>query len=188
MATAPITPEDIKNAPEIIKIPNTLIMDKDGTMAREWVYFFNDISRAVDQQITANLPELTQKLLDSVAEIIRLDNDAELTNVELAYAINDIANNRVDIDGNTNTIAANRADIDGNIAILTGQAISISNLNTALNAETSKVAALQTKTSNQAIEILSLDSRLQSAENTATNQADAIAALINRVVALETAP
>lgn len=105
MATEPLPkPDDIKNAPNIIKIPNTLIMEKDGTMAREWIYFFNDIGRAVDQQITANLPELTQKLLDSVANIIRLDEDTASTNLELAYAINDIATNRADI-------AANKADI-----------------------------------------------------------------------------
>lgn len=105
MATEPLpTPEAIKDAPNIIKIPNTLIMEKDGSISREWIYFFNGISRAVDQQITANLPELTQKLLDSVADIIRLDEDTASTNLELAYAINDIATNRTNI-------ATNKADI-----------------------------------------------------------------------------
>lgn len=182
MATVPLpTPEAIKEAPTIIKIPNTLIMDKSGNMAREWIYFFNDIGRAVDQQITANLPELTQKLLDNVADIIRLDDDAESTNLELAYAINDIATNAQNIANNSVT--------------LTGQATSITNLNTALNNQSIQVTALLATTSNQSIEISAIQGKLLSAENTITSQADeittltdALAELDNRVVTLENAP
>lgn len=150
MALAPVTPIEIKNAPNLIKIPDTLIVDKDGSMAREWIYFFNNIGRAIDQQLTANLPELSQRLIESAQDILRLDGDATTTNLELAYAINDIA---------TNT-----ANIATNVTTINNQAISISNLNTALNTETGKVAALQILVSDQAIEIAGLESRITALE------------------------
>lgn len=137
MATAPLpTPEAIKDAPNIIKIPNTLIMDKDGNMAREWIYFFNDIGRAVDQQITANLPELTQKLLDSVADIIRLDEDTASTNLELAYAINDIATNRTDIATANGKISTNISNIAANTGNIQAHSTTLADLE-------ARVAALE---------------------------------------------
>ena len=98
MATAPLpTPDDIKNAPTVIKIPNTLIMDKDGSMAREWLYFFNDIGQAIDQQITANLPELTQKLLDTVADTLQLGSDADAIRADIATVQGTVVDNSADI-------------------------------------------------------------------------------------------
>ena len=50
---------------QYVKIPNTPIIDERSNMAREWVYFFNDIGRAVDESIQANLSEMTKTLLES---------------------------------------------------------------------------------------------------------------------------
>ena len=50
---------------QYVKIPNTPIMDERGYMAREWIYFFNDIGKAVDESIRANLSEMTKTLLES---------------------------------------------------------------------------------------------------------------------------
>lgn len=189
MATAPLpTPEAIKDAPTVIKIPNTLIMDKDGSMAREWIYFFNDISRAVDQQITANLPELTQKLLDSVADIIRLDEDTASTNLELAYAMNDIAINRSDIATNTlglstanGKISANATGLATANTAITNQSGLISGLTTRLDSKDTEVSTLQSTTATNTDAISSLQLQLQT-------QADAMTALEARVAALEAAP
>lgn len=112
MATAPLpTPEAIKDAPNIIKIPNTLIMDKDGSISREWIYFFNDIGRAVDQQITANLPELTQKLIDTVAETLQLGSDADVMRADIINIKGDVADNKAAIATNTTNIATNTSGL-----------------------------------------------------------------------------
>lgn len=50
---------------QYVKIPSTPIMDERGYMAREWIYFFNDIGKAVDESIQANLSEMTKTLLES---------------------------------------------------------------------------------------------------------------------------
>lgn len=50
---------------QYVKIPSTPIMDERGYMAREWIYFFNDIGKAVDESIRANLSEMTKTLLES---------------------------------------------------------------------------------------------------------------------------
>lgn len=50
---------------QYVKIPNTPIIDERSNMAREWVYFFNDIGRAVDESIQAQLGEMTKTLLES---------------------------------------------------------------------------------------------------------------------------
>lgn len=182
MAAEPLpTPDDIKNAPSVIKIPNTLIMDKDGTMAREWIYFFNDIGRAVDQQITANLPELTQQLLDSVAEIIRLDEDADSTNIELAYAINDIADNKAAIITANQSISTNTADIaTANIEISNQDGL-IDGLTTRLNTKDTEVSTLQSTTATHTSDIATNASNIQAHSTT-------LADLEARVAALEAAP
>ena len=53
------------NTNQFVKIPNTPIIDPSGNMAREWIYFFNDIGKAVDESIQANLSEMTKTLLES---------------------------------------------------------------------------------------------------------------------------
>ncbi len=50
---------------QYVKIPSTPIMDERGYMAREWIYFFNDIGKAVDESVQANLSEMTKTLLES---------------------------------------------------------------------------------------------------------------------------
>lgn len=137
MATAPLpTPDDIKNAPTVIKIPNTLIMDKDGSMAREWLYFFNDIGQAIDQQITANLPELTQKLLDTVADTLQLGSDA-------------------------NAIRADIADIQGAVADNSADILSLQSANTDQN---TLIAALTTRLDDADALIIALDTRITALE------------------------
>lgn len=160
MALEPVTPTEIKNAPNLIKIPDTLIVGKDGAMAREWIYFFNNIGRAIDQQLTANLPELSQRLIESAQDILRLDGDAESTNLELAYAINDIANNT---------------------ASIANQAISIANINTAVNTQQGFIDALVTAVSTGEIQLNAFGGMLQSQQN-------AIDALELRITDLENAP
>lgn len=151
MATAPLpTPEAIKDAPTIIKIPNTLIMEKDGNMAREWIYFFNDIGRAVDQQITANLPELTQKLIDTVAETLQLGSDADVMRADIITIKGDVAENKTAIATNTTSIATNTSGlatangkISTNIANIAANTGNIQTHSTTLADLEARVAALE---------------------------------------------
>lgn len=144
MATAPLpTPEAIKDAPNIIKIPNTLIMDKDGNMAREWIYFFNDIGRAVDQQITANLPELTQKLIDTVAETLQLGSDADVMRADIITIKGDVADNKAAIATNTSGLATANGKISTNIANIAANTGNIQAHSTTLADLEARVAALE---------------------------------------------
>lgn len=60
---------DIKAVQEpvnAVKIPSTPIIDtRTNTLAREWLYFFNEIGNVVDQAIAANLTEMTISILES---------------------------------------------------------------------------------------------------------------------------
>ena len=128
MATAPLpTPSDIMNAPTVIKIPNTLIMEKDGSMAREWIYFFNDIGRAVDQQITANLPELTQQLLDNVAETLQLGSDANAIRADIVIMKGNITTN-------TSGLSAANSNITTNTSSIQAHAITLADFETRIAA------------------------------------------------------
>ena len=135
MATAPLpTPSDIMNAPTVIKIPNTLIMDKDGSMAREWIYFFNDIGRAVDQQITANLPELTQQLLDNVAETLQLGSDANAIRADIVIMKGNITTNTTNISTNTSGLSAANSNITTNTSSIQEHAITLADFETRIAA------------------------------------------------------
>lgn len=196
MATAPLpTPSDIKNAPTVIKIPNTLIMDKDGNMAREWIYFFNDIGRAVDQQITANLPELTQKLIDTVAETLQLGSDADAIRADIIIIKGDVTDNKTAIATNTTNITANTSGLatangkistnTSNIATanteISNQAGLISGLTTRLDTKDTEVSALQSATATHTSDIAANTSNIQAHSTTLTD-------LEARVAALEAAP
>lgn len=175
MATAPLpTPSDIMNAPTVIKIPNTLIMEKDGSMAREWIYFFNDIGRAVDQQITANLPELTQQLIDNVEETLQLGSDADDIRTDIIGIKSDIATNTTNISTNTSGLAT------ANTAI-TNQAGLISGLTTRLDTKDTEVSALQSTIATHTSDIAANTSNIQTHSTT-------LADLESRVAALESAP
>lgn len=146
MATAPLpTPDDIKNAPTVIKIPNTLIMDKDGSMAREWLYFFNDIGQAIDQQITANLPELTQKLLDTVADTLQLGSDADAIRADIATVQGTVADNSTAISNNASTISGLGTDIISLQSADTDQNLLIDALTIRVNDADALIATLVTR-------------------------------------------
>lgn len=56
----------VKEPINAVKIPSTPIIDTvTGTLAREWLYFFNEIGNVVDQAIAANLTEMTKSILES---------------------------------------------------------------------------------------------------------------------------
>lgn len=144
MATAPLpTPEAIKDAPNIIKIPNTLIMDKDGSISREWIYFFNDIGRAVDQQITANLPELTQRLIDTVAETLQLGSDADVMRADIINIKSDVAENKTAIATNTSGLATANGKISTNISNIAANTGNIQAHSTTLADFETRIAALE---------------------------------------------
>ena len=93
---------------QYVKIPNTPIIDERGNMAREWVYFFNDIGRAVDESIQANLSEMTKTLLESAdtavlslqAVPVQITTDISLDSVPVIQQTNVDSgfDNRLDVD------------------------------------------------------------------------------------------
>lgn len=61
-----ITVEAVNEPINAVKIPSTPIIDTvTGTLAREWLYFFNELGTVVDQAIAANLTEMTKSILES---------------------------------------------------------------------------------------------------------------------------
>lgn len=52
---------DVKHLP----IPQTPIVDSTGQLSREWLYFFNDVGKVVNEAINANLSQMNKDLLES---------------------------------------------------------------------------------------------------------------------------
>lgn len=52
---------DVKHLP----IPQTPIVDNTGQLSREWLYFFNDVGKVVNEAINANLSQMNKDLLES---------------------------------------------------------------------------------------------------------------------------
>lgn len=184
----PVTPDQIKNAPVVIKIPNTLIMDKDGTMAKEWIYFFNDIGRAVDQQITANLPELTQQLIDNVVRTLELGDDAENIRAELISINARVIITEDDLVIVKDDVAANKSGLASANSTIAGHTTSISSLTGRMNTKDSQVTALQSTTATHTTNIAANTGSISTLQTQVQAQADAMTALEARVAALEAAP
>lgn len=106
---------------QYVKIPSTPIMDERGYMAREWIYFFNDIGKAVDESIQANLSEMTKALLES-ADTAEMSLQA--IPVQLPVKAHDISLDSVPVIQQTHVDSGfdNRLDVDP-IALATFAAI-----------------------------------------------------------------
>lgn len=78
----------VDNTNQYVKIPVTPIIDNYGNIAREWIYFFNEIGKVIDQTINANLSEMTKTLLESAN-----NSELSLQAIPMKHSLLDVLDN-----------------------------------------------------------------------------------------------
>lgn len=188
MSETPELSDDFSNIPSVIKVPSTPIMNNDGYIAREWVYFFNDIGNAVDEQIKANLPELVRQLLENVSKVLELGDDAEemqanIIRIDAKTLTNaqDITNANSRISTNSSGIAAAGNTIANHTTALSGLAGRLNDKDLEVTDIQAQLASITNSLSTQEGALVDIDTQLQ-------EQDDALLDFETRIAALEARP
>lgn len=182
-----MNPDNIKDPAKFIKVPNTAILDNRGFLAQAWVYFFNSVGEAIDAQVAANLPELTQQLLDTVEKTILLKQATEDNELATSIANESIVANIEAIRVNADAIEANQADIadlDSRVTTNTGK---IATNEGAIAGHKTAISSLQTQVGELQAQLAALHTELEGLRGTAQTNTDNITALDTRVTTLEQA-
>ncbi len=75
---------DVKTPLNVIKIPHTPLFDpRTLQVSREWLYFFDNVGKVVDETIQANLSDMTKKILDGAGNIASLQGDTQAIQDEI---------------------------------------------------------------------------------------------------------
>ncbi len=146
------------NLSNAVKVPHTPLIDRASLhVSREWLYFFDNVGKVVDETIQANLSEMTKKILDGAGNIASLQGDTQAIQDEIADIKRKNATRKAVVD-NAFMAVNNRMDLLS--ARVASNESAISNLQNTLSSVQSSLQDLQTQVGDLQTQVTSVNDRL----------------------------